>query len=41
MRIEGMADDHRSSKVCPVIVRDVLDVTETQGGSVGMRFCAA
>jgi hypothetical protein len=36
-----MADDHPSGEVRPVIVRDVLDATETQGASVGMRFCAA
>jgi hypothetical protein len=36
-----MAADHPSGEVRPVIVRDVLDATETQGASVGMRFCAA
>jgi hypothetical protein len=36
-----MADDHPSGEVRPVIVRDVLDATESQGASVGMRFCAA
>jgi hypothetical protein len=36
-----MADDHPSGEVRPGIVRDVLDATETQGASVGMRFCAA
>jgi hypothetical protein len=36
-----MAADHPSGEVRPVIVRDVLDATETQGESVGMRFCAA
>ena len=36
-----MDDEHPTGEVCPVIVRDVLDATETQGASVGMRFCAA
>ena len=36
-----MDDDHPTGEVRPVIVRDVLDATETQGASVGMRFCAA
>jgi hypothetical protein len=36
-----MADDHPSGEARPMIVRDVVDATETQGASVGMRFCAA
>jgi hypothetical protein len=36
-----MDDDHPTGEVRPVIVRDVLDGTETQGASVGMRFRAA
>jgi hypothetical protein len=35
-----MDDDHPTGEVRPVIVGDVLDATETQRASVGMRFCA-
>jgi hypothetical protein len=35
-----MDDDHPTGEVRPVITRDVLDATETQGASVGMQFCA-
>jgi hypothetical protein len=33
-----MDDDHPTREVRPVIVRDVLDATETRGASVEMRF---
>jgi hypothetical protein len=35
------AVDHPSGEVRPIIIREVLDATETRGASVGMRFCAA
>jgi hypothetical protein len=36
-----MDNDHPAGEVRPIIVRDVLDTTGTQGASVGMRFRAA
>jgi hypothetical protein len=36
-----MDDDHSTGEVRPVILRDVLDATETRGASVGMRLRAA